>query len=68
MTDADRARIREEIQASYEAQADPRYGAARLWIDAILDPAETRQALMTALEACALNPEIPPFHPGILQT
>ena len=68
LTDADRARIREEIQASYEAQADPRYGAARLWIDAILDPAETRQALMTALEACALNPEIPPFHPGILQT
>ncbi len=68
LTDADRAAIREEIQASYDAQADPRYGAARLWIDAILDPAKTRAALITALEACALNPDVPPFHPGILQT
>ena len=68
LTDADRAGIREEIQASYDAQADPRYGAARLWIDAILDPAQTRAALITALEACALNPEVPAFHPGILQT
>ncbi len=68
LTDADRAQIRAEIQASYDAQADPRYGAARLWIDAILDPARTREALTTALEACALNPEVPAFHPGILQT
>ncbi len=68
LTDADRARIREEIQASYDAQADPRYGAARLWIDAILDPLETRAALITALEACSLNPDVPAFHPGILQT
>ena len=68
LTDADRAAIREEIQASYDAQADPRYGAARLWIDAIVDPATTRATLMTALEACALNPEVPLFHPGILQT
>ena len=68
LTDADRTRIREEIQASYDAQADPRYGAARLWIDAILDPLETRAALITALEACSLNPDVPAFHPGILQT
>ena len=68
LTDADRAAIREEIQASYDAQADPRYGAARLWIDAIVDPADTRSALITALASCALNPEIPLFHPGILQT
>ena len=68
LTDADRAWIREEIQTSYDAQADPRYGAARLWIDAILDPLETRAALITALEACSLNPDVPTFHPGILQT
>ena len=68
LTDADRAQIREEIQANYDAQADPRYGASRLWIDSILDPLETRAALITALEACALNPDVPAFHPGILQT
>ena len=33
----------EEIRAGYDAQADPRYGAARLWIDAIIDPAQTRR-------------------------
>jgi acetyl-CoA carboxylase carboxyltransferase component len=64
----ERKSIYDEIKASYDAQADPRYGAARLWIDAIIDPAKTRDALITALEACALNPELPKFNPGILQT
>ncbi len=49
----------------YDAQADPRYGAARLWIDAIIDPAQTREMLIAALEACALNPEVPRFNPGV---
>jgi 3-methylcrotonyl-CoA carboxylase beta subunit len=57
-----------EIKASYDAQADPRYGAARLWIDAIIDPASTRKALLTALEACAMNTDVPKFNPGVLQT
>jgi 3-methylcrotonyl-CoA carboxylase beta subunit len=64
----EKAGIYDEIKATYDAQADPRYGAARLWIDAIIDPAKTREVLMTALEACALNPEVPRFNPGVLQT
>ena len=64
----ERKSIYDEIKASYDAQADPRYGAARLWIDAIIDPAKTRDVLITALEACALNPDLPRFNPGILQT
>jgi acetyl-CoA carboxylase carboxyltransferase component len=40
----ERKSIYDEIKASYDAQADPRYGAARLWIDAIIDPAKTRDA------------------------
>jgi len=64
----ERSAIYDEIKASYDAQADPRYGAARLWIDAIIDPAKTRDVLITALEACALNPDLPKFNPGILQT
>ena len=58
----------DEIRATYDAQADPRYGAARLWIDAIIDPAQTRERLIAALEACALNPDLPRFNPGVLQT
>jgi acetyl-CoA carboxylase carboxyltransferase component len=64
----ERSAIYDEIKASYDAQADPRYGAARLWIDAIIDPAKTREVLIGALEACALNPDLPKFNPGILQT
>ena len=64
----EKAGIYDEIKATYDSQADPRYGAARLWIDAIIDPAKTREVLMTALEACAMNPEVPRFNPGVLQT
>jgi 3-methylcrotonyl-CoA carboxylase beta subunit len=64
----EKAGIYDEIKATYDAQADPRYGAARLWIDAIIDPVKTREVLMTALEACAMNPEVPKFNPGVLQT
>ena len=68
LSDADKKALHDEIKASYDAQADPRYGAARLWIDAIIDPAKTREILITALKACALNPEVPQFNPGVLQT
>ncbi len=60
--------IWQEIKDGYDAAADPRYGAARLWIDAIIDPAKTRDALMLALEVCALNPDVPRFNPGVIQT
>jgi Acetyl-CoA carboxylase, carboxyltransferase component (subunits alpha and beta) len=68
LTDADRKALHDEIKATYDAQADPRYGAARLWIDAIIDPASTREVLMTALEAASLNAEVAKFNPGVLQT
>jgi 3-methylcrotonyl-CoA carboxylase beta subunit len=56
------------IKDTYESQTDCRYAAARLWVDAIIDPAQTRDALLTALEAVSLNPDVPRFNPGILQT
>ena len=68
LSEAEKTALHDEIQATYDAQADPRYGAARLWIDAIIDPAKTRDVLMSALDACALNPEVPHFNPGVLQT
>jgi 3-methylcrotonyl-CoA carboxylase beta subunit len=58
----------ESVCATYEHQTDPRYAAARLWVDAIIDPAQTREALITALDAAALNPEIREFKTGVLQT
>ncbi len=58
----------EEIKARYAATADPRYAAARLWVDAIIDPAETRKVIGWSLACAAMNPEIPEFKTGVLQT
>jgi len=58
----------ESVRATYEHQTDPRYAAARLWVDAIIDPARTREALTWALETAALNHEIREFKTGVLQT
>ena len=58
----------EATKRTYDEQTDPRYGAARLWIDKIIDPAETRDAITQALEAAALNPDVPEFKVGVLQT
>lgn len=68
LSDADKKELTRSIRASYEHQTDPRYAAARLWVDAIIDPAHTRQALIEALESAALNPEIREFKTGVLQT
>jgi acetyl-CoA carboxylase carboxyltransferase component len=60
--------LRDSVVAAYEQQTDPRYAAARLWVDAIIDPAHTREALLWALDAAALNPEVREFKTGVLQT
>ena len=68
LTAKEKQEMLRSIQETYERQSDPRYGAARLWVDAIIDPAQTREALIWALEAAALNPEIREFKTGVLQT
>jgi acetyl-CoA carboxylase carboxyltransferase component len=68
LSDEEKKALYDEVKATYDEQMDPRYGAARLWIDAIIDPLETRAALSDALEACSLNPHIPEFKVGVLQT
>jgi 3-methylcrotonyl-CoA carboxylase beta subunit len=68
LSDRELAELRESVLTTYREQSDPRYGAARLWVDAILDPAQTREALIWALEAAALNPEVREFKTGVLQT
>ena len=68
LSDQEKQDLVTSIKATYDAQTDCRYAAARLWVDAIIDPAQTRDALLLAIEAVALNPEIPRFNPGILQT
>ena len=68
LSEEDKKKLYDEVKATYDEQVDPRYGAARLWIDKIIDPKETRAALIIALDAAALNPEVPKFNVGVLQT
>jgi acetyl-CoA carboxylase carboxyltransferase component len=62
------AELLRTIEARYDRQTSPYYAAARMWVDAIIDPAETRAWLSTGLEAADLNPHVPPFSPGVIQT
>ncbi len=58
----------DSVKSTYDHQTDPRYAAARLWLDAIIDPAQTRDALIWALQAASLNSHIAEFKTGVLQT
>jgi len=68
LSDEEKRKLYDEIKTTYDSQADARYGAARLWIDAIIDPARMREVVMTALEACSMNLDVGRFNPGVLQT
>jgi acetyl-CoA carboxylase carboxyltransferase component len=59
--------LRHKVEASYEEQTDVRYAAARLWVDQILDPAETRTALLLALEVATRHDDGRLFKTGVLQ-
>jgi len=68
LSEEEKKELSDSVKKTYDEQTDPRYGAARLWIDKIIDPMETRQAVSQALEAASLNPEVPEFKVGVLQT
>src|SRR5579872_4608153 len=59
--------LRQKTVASYEAQTDIRYAAARGWVDEIIEPAETRATLIAALEIATRHAENEPFRTGVLQ-
>ncbi len=59
--------LRTQVAADYERQTDIRYAAARLWVDAILDPANTRSTLIQSLEVATRHPSDEPFRVGVYQ-
>ena len=66
--DKERQELLEDIKRRYADATDPKYGAARLWLDAIVDPVDTRRWLIRALDTAAHNPEVPPLDVGVFQT
>jgi acetyl-CoA carboxylase carboxyltransferase component len=57
----------EQIKSRYDSQTTPYYAAARLWVDAIIDPRETRAFISQSLAAADHAP-IEPFKNGVIQT
>jgi len=64
----DQEKMLAEITAKYDEQTTPEYAAARLWLDAIIDPVETRKVISMGIEAANHAPIEKPFNPGVIQT
>ncbi|RPI15534.1 MAG: acyl-CoA carboxylase subunit beta [Ignavibacteriae bacterium] len=67
ITKEEQHKMLKEIQDRYDSQTDPVYAAARLWIDGIIDPVETRRTISYCLEIANNNPDTPKFNPGVIQ-
>ncbi|MBI2823830.1 MAG: acyl-CoA carboxylase subunit beta [Planctomycetia bacterium] len=61
------ALLRDKVKGDYDRQMDARYGAARGWVDRIIDPAQTRDELVTALEIATRHASDEPFRVGVYQ-
>ena len=60
-------KLLKDITERYEKQTNAYYAASRLWVDAIIDPLETRKVISMGIEA-ANNAPVSKFNPGIIQT
>ena len=68
LSEDDEQALLSEIQDRYEKQTTPYYAAARLWVDALIDPVDTRDWLARGLTVADHNPTLERFSPGVLQT
>jgi 3-methylcrotonyl-CoA carboxylase beta subunit len=67
ITPEDETSLLNEIKNKYEKQTSPYYAAARLWVDDIIDPVDTRKVISEGIQAADHNPIIPAFKTGVFQ-
>ncbi|CUS78301.1 Acetyl-CoA carboxylase, carboxyltransferase component [Candidatus Kryptonium thompsonii] len=68
ITKEEQEKLLKEIQERYEREMEPLFAAARLWVDGIIDPVETRKIISRGIEIANNNPYIPKFNVGVIQT
>jgi 3-methylcrotonyl-CoA carboxylase beta subunit len=68
ITPEDEAELLKTITDRYTAQTSPYYAAARLWVDAIIDPSETRKVISMGIEAANHAPIEKQYNVGVIQT
>lgn len=62
------AELLKQITDRYNEQTTPYYAAARLWVDGVIDPLETRKVISMGIEAANHSPIERAFNPGVIQT
>jgi acetyl-CoA carboxylase carboxyltransferase component len=60
-------KLLDEIKGRYDAQTTPYYAAARLWVDEIIDPLETRKVISECIAAANHNPDMDDLRVGVFQ-
>ena len=63
----DEEKLLTDIRERYFKQTTPYYAAARLWVDDIIDPADTRQVISEGINAANHNPDLPDLKLGVFQ-
>lgn len=63
----EQAKMLKEISDRYNSELDPLFSAARLWVDGIIDPVDTRTYISRGIEIASNNPHIPKFNTGVIQ-
>lgn len=64
----DEKKLLDDIKARYTKTLDPKYAAARLWTDGIIDPVDTRKVISMGIEAANHAPITKAFNVGVIQT
>ncbi len=67
VTPEEEQKLLSEIIDRYDLQTSPFYAAARLWVDDIIDPVQTRTIISEALNAANNNPDVPSIKLGVFQ-
>lgn len=68
ISEEDKKKFLEEIHTRYDEQTNVLYAASRLWVDEIIDPAQTRKIVSYCIELANNNPDMPKFNVGVIQT
>jgi len=68
LSEEEKNKLLSDIEEQYNRQLSPYYAAARLWVDGVIDPIETRKIISMGIEAANHNPTMDRYNVGVIQT
>ena len=68
LSEDEKNKLLKTIEDKYNAQLSPYYAASRLWVDGVIDPADTRKIISIGIEAASHNANMPNYNVGVIQT